>query len=106
MSTSPTGRTNSYSRRLRLPRSGATSRPSCATAWVNFNGLIGPITHSHNRYDRIGAREKSETTPTPDRRDFPVEFIRSYTQRLLEDYGAGRMRLPTDLSTTRTPRAL
>jgi hypothetical protein len=35
-----------------------------------------------------------------------VDFIRSYTNRLLEDYRNGRLELPTDLSTTRTPRAL
>ena len=72
----------------------------------NFYGLNGTITHYHNWYDRIAAREKSETAPTPGRKDFPVDFIRSYTHRLLEDYAAGRLELPTDLSTTRSPKAL
>ncbi len=72
----------------------------------NFYGLDGTITHYHNWYDRIAAREKTETTPSPQRKDFPTDFIRSYTNRLLEDYRAGRLELPTDLSTTRTPRAL
>ena len=72
----------------------------------NFYGLGGTITHYHNWYGRIAAREKTETAPNPSRKDFPVDFIRSYTQRLLADYSAGRLELPTDLSTTRTPRAL
>jgi glycosyltransferase involved in cell wall biosynthesis len=72
----------------------------------NFYGLDGTITHYHNWYDRIAAREKTETAPNPGRKDFPVDFIRSYTNRLLEDYRNGRLELPTDLSTTRTPRAL
>ena len=72
----------------------------------NFYGLDGTITHYHNWYDRIEARQKTEAAPPPGRKDFPVDFIRSYTSRLLEDYTAGRLELPTDLSTTRTPRAL
>jgi glycosyltransferase involved in cell wall biosynthesis len=72
----------------------------------NFYGLDGTITHYHNWYDRIAAREQTETAPKPGRKDFPAEFIRSYTTRLLADYSAGRLELPTDLSTTRTPRAL
>lgn len=62
----------------------------------NFYGLDGAITHYHNWYDRrLHAAEAGSTeTSEPGGAGVPLDFIRACTERFLDDYRAGSVRLP------------
>jgi glycosyltransferase involved in cell wall biosynthesis len=74
----------------------------------NFYSVDGTVTHYHNWYDRCDkavALDSTESTGSGGR-GFPKAFIRSYSERFIDDYRRGYLVIPTDLSEQREPVAL
>lgn len=67
----------------------------------NFYSLGGEITHYHNWYDRVRADRDAAAAC-----EFPVDFVAAYTNRFIEDYDRGLLRLPPAQPCGREPRAL
>lgn len=71
----------------------------------NFYSLDGVITHYHNWYDRVQQTVTSDV-PVKQNTGFPLDYIKSYSARFLQDYLAGQLRLPDTAPSGREPRAL
>lgn len=65
---------------------------------ANFYSINGEITHYHNWFDRVAAESSSvdplSTASFPAEGGFPLAFVRSYTERFLEDLKSGRVIIP------------
>lgn len=74
----------------------------------NFYSLDGVITHYHNWYDRVQFAGPSGESDNPlnQRTGFPLDYIKAYSARFLQDYLAGRLKLPGMDTIHREPKAL
>ncbi len=74
----------------------------------NFYSIDGVVTHYHNWYERVDCDVPLDSTATTEANGggFPKAFIRSYSERFLQDCEHGTIDLPTDLHTQRVPVAL
>ena len=73
----------------------------------NFYSLSGTITHYHNWYDRFqGGISWGTKKPVGRRMDFPLEFVKQYSERFLKDYRSGQLVLPSPLPVPREPKSL
>lgn len=74
----------------------------------NFYSIDGYITHYHNWYERALNLELDDPRATTGRNGegFPLQYVKQATIRFLEDYHAGRVRLPGDLNEQPEPVAL
>ena len=65
----------------------------------NFYSLDNVVTHYHNWYDRIGARNRNSdnTTTEPNNQGYPLDFIHAYSRRFIDDFENARVCLPENL---------
>jgi hypothetical protein len=68
----------------------------------NFCSLDGEITHYHNCYDRVHAKDGQSAAKC----EFPLDFIVATTRRFIADYDARMLRLPPAVPSLREPKAL
>ncbi|MGH1542058.1 MAG: glycosyltransferase family 2 protein [Arenicella sp.] len=75
----------------------------------NFYAIGDTITHYHNWYDRLDfsalAMNPTATTAA-DNNGFPVDYIKTYSERFLADYHKGVVNLPSLDQTRLEPKAL
>jgi glycosyltransferase involved in cell wall biosynthesis len=72
----------------------------------NFYTIDGVITHYHNWYDRVITAKAHGSATKGGSKEFPGDFINQYSSRFIADYQGGRVDLPRDLYSNRTPQAL
>jgi glycosyltransferase involved in cell wall biosynthesis len=72
----------------------------------NFYSIDGIVTHYHNWYDRVISAGQEKTNTKNASKEFSADFIHQYSARFLSDFQTGKIDLPRDLSSTRTPQAL
>ena len=94
-------------------------RPSLPGVWTdelrylvyglgNFYSLDGIITHYHNWYDRMQKTVASQSPRKATNRntDFPLDYIKAYSDHFLKDYRSGQLDLPAMEVGPREPKAL
>ena len=63
----------------------------------NFYTIDGVVSHYHNWYDRVSVHRymRDAETTEPDNQGYPVEFVKQYTDRFIQDYYANELSLPS-----------